>query len=40
MSNASSMCGDAMKIHKCQLKKAKKGPQSICPEFMILGHSL
>ena len=23
-----------------QLKKMKKGPKSICPEFMILGHSL
>ena len=40
MSNDSSKCSNAMKIHKCKLKKVKKDRQSICPEFTILGHSL
>ena len=26
--------------NECQSRKVKKGPQAICPEFMILGHSL
>ena len=25
---------------KCLSRKAKNGPKSICPEFMILGYSL
>ena len=39
MSNASNRCSDAMKI-QVLIDESKEGPQIICPEFMILGHSL
>ena len=37
ISNTSSRFINATKIDKCKLKKVKKG---ICPELMILRHSL